>query len=244
MESVNRRIPKAQTPKTQTKELMPNPLQAGSNRLLFLLLITDFIFVVMHVVLIRLGFDWFLFSLGADLGLSEIFQYVKEFWIFILLIVVAIGQRKCIYGSWACLFLYLLLDDSLQIHEKLGESLAEHLGLEPFLGLRPQDFGELVVSMSFGGVLLSFVLAAHLFSDPGSKRISRHIFLLVLCIAFFGVVVDMLHIMLPFVPGLTVLEDGGEMVVMSLILWYVFDLEWTRSPSAVTMVETNRLPDA
>ena len=226
MKSMDRRIPR-----TQTKEPMPTPLQAGSNRLLFLLLITDFIFVVMHVVLIRIGFDPFLFSLQADLGLSEIFQYVKEFWIVILLVIAAIGCGKWVFASWACLFLYLLLDDSLQIHENLGVCLADYLSLEPFLGLRAEDFGEIMASMFFGGLLLLLVLAAYVFSDPRSKLASRRILYLVLCIAFFGIIVDMVHSAFPTIPGLAVLEDGGEMIVMSLILWYVFDLEWIRSPS-------------
>ena len=163
------------------------------------------VFVVMHIVIPRLGCDPFLFSLQADLGLSETFQYVKEVWIVILLVMVAIGQRKWVYGSWACLFLYLLLDDSLQIHENLGVCLAEHFTLEPLLGLRARDFGEIAVS------------------------------------AFFGIFVDMLHVALPDVPGLAVLEDGGEMVVMSLIVWYVFNLEWARSPSEVGGEENDQV---
>ena len=47
-----------------------------------------------------------------------------------------------------------------------------------------------------------------------------------MAVAFFGVVVDMLHAAMPWgrcVWGLV--EDGGEMLMMSIIVWYVFDLE-------------------
>lgn len=226
---------------SQHEALMLNLFRTPSNRLLFLLLITDMVFVVMHIVLLRLGCDPFLFSLQADLGLSEIFQYAKEFWIVILLVMVAIGQRKWVYGSWACLFLYLLLDDSLQIHENLGVCLAEHFTLEPLLGLRARDFGEIAVSAFFGGILFSLIIAAYFFSDARARLVSRHLFFLVLCMVFFGIFVDMLHVALPDVPGLAVLEDGGEMVVMSLIVWYMFNLEWARSPSEVGGEENDQV---
>ena len=50
--------------------------------------------------------------------------------------------------------------------------------------------------------------------------------LLILALVFFGVGVDMAHIAIKlgrkvnFIFG--VVEDGGEMLVASLILWYVF----------------------
>ena len=92
--------------------------------------------------------------------------------------------------------------------------------------MRAQDFGELSVSMIFGFLLFSFIGAAYLYSDPIAKQISKHLFILVMSVAFFGVFVDMLHIAIPWgkaMWGLT--EDGGEMVIMSIIVWYVFYLK-------------------
>ncbi len=48
---------------------------------------------------------------------------------------------------------------------------------------------------------------------------------MVLALVLFGVVVDMLGIMVktyPWQPMLDIVEDGGEMLVMSVIFWFVF----------------------
>lgn len=46
-------------------------------------------------------------------------------------------------------------------------------------------------------------------------------------LALFGVAVDTLHRIIPWEIPWTLIEDGAEMIVMSIIVWYVFDLELT-----------------
>jgi hypothetical protein len=57
------------------------------------------------------------------------------------------------------------------------------------------------------------------------RRASVVLFILLLLFAFFAVVTDLLHVLLPF-PTLArvfdAIEDGGEMVVMSLIVWFAY----------------------
>ena len=200
-------------------------LEKESTKFLFLLLIADFSFILIHVLYMNGLMPNSLFSIEKDFGYAEVYQYIKEFWIVALLFSIAIKRSQIIYFAWSLLFMYLLFDDSLQIHEILGNDLANYFGFQPMFRLRAQDFGELGVSMFFGFLLFTFIGTSYLFSDSLAKQISKCLFILVMSVAFFGVVVDMIHIAIPWGKGIWgLIEDGGEMLVVSIIVWYVFDL--------------------
>jgi len=67
------------------------------------------------------------------------------------------------------------------------------------------------------------------------RKVSQDIIILILVLVFFGVVIDMADIAIRLGKGvgfaLGVIEDGGEMIAVSLILWYVF-LRTVRDDSA------------
>ncbi len=203
-------------------------LEKSSNKLLILLLLTDLVFVFIHVIYRMHLITNPLFSIEIDLGYAEIYQYIKEYWIILLLCLRAINKSHIIYFAWSTMFMYLFLDDSLRIHESLGEYLIHYFGFQPGFNLRAQDFGELSVSILFGLLIFLFIGGAYLFSDRTAKQISKHLFILIMSLAFFGVIVDMLHIAFSWgkwgkaIWGL--IEDGGEMLVMSTIVSYVFNL--------------------
>jgi len=203
-------------------------LDKSSNKLLILLLSADFIFIVVHILYMNEFMSNSLYSIDRDLGYAEVYQYIKEFWIVLLLLFAAVKRKHAIYLAWAALFLYFLLDDSFRVHERFGGSLAYNFNLQPMLNLRAQDIGELIASLFFGVLLLVFVWATYIFSDDVSKKISRQLFILVMFVVFFGVLVDMFHIALPWGKSLLgLIEDGGEMLVMSIIVWFVFKLDHT-----------------
>jgi hypothetical protein len=201
-------------------------LEKKSTKFLFLLLIVDLVFILVHGVYKMNLVSNPLFSIERDFGYAEVYQYIKEFWIVVLLFIVAIKRSRIIYFAWSSLFIYLLLDDSLQIHENFGGYLVNYFDFQPMFHLRAQDFGELSVSMLFGFLLFTFIGTSYLFSDTISKQISKYLFILVVSLAFFGVLVDMLHIAIPWGKSIWgLIEDGGEMLIMSIIVWYVFDLK-------------------
>ena len=216
----------------------PNGDRAAAN-FLKLLLAGDACFVLLHGLNYRT--DYVAnprLSIDLDGGYPELYQYVKEAWVVIMLVTLAVRTRVVGYLGWAVLFCYALCDDCLSLHERYGLRLAESLGFESRLGLRPEDFGELAVTAAAGGVALVVVAAAYLFGGPGFRRVSRHLAGLVAALAFFGVVVDMVHVVFMhnrvanFV--LATLEDGGEMVVMSLVAGYLFRLELTGGAGSPT----------
>ena len=200
------------------------------NRLLLLLLLTDLIFILVHFLYridavydINIISNNPLFSIEKDWGYPELFQYIKEYWIIILLVILSFVNKHIIYFSWTLLFIYLLLDDSLQFHENIGDYLVNTFNIQPMFNLRAQDLGELLVSAFFATFLFSFIAISAFFSSTKERILSLHLSILVFLLAVFGVIVDMLHQAVPCCTSMwALMEDGGEMVIMSFILWYIF----------------------
>jgi len=200
-------------------------LRDKSYKLLLLLLSIDTIFIILHII--HTYTDYLgnsNFSIQEDRGYAEIFQYIKECSIGLLLLYLAIKRRNLLYLSWSALFGYVLLDDFLKIHERAGVRASVYFNFSPMLGLRPRDFGELVVFAFFFLLFFLAIGVTYSLSDSDDKRTCRHLFLLFLTLVFFGGAVDMIQQMVrPSVwfPIFGILEDGGEMLVMSVIVWFV-----------------------
>ena len=226
-------------------KLFSFPVKQGTLFLL-LLLSADLIFCIFHVFhKISPFFSDKLFSLGTDRGYSEIFQYVKTYWIAILFGVLWWRTRQGIYLVWMLLFVYLLCDDALQTHELGGEAIAQRWAYAGAFGLRAADFGELMISGAAGLTFFALMLMLYAKSTRDAKNASLMLTLLFGLIVFFGVFVDMLHMMAGggrleaesgvvqaggsvlglYVKGfLGLVEDGGEMLAMSLVCCYTFNL--------------------
>jgi len=200
-----------------------------STTLLILLLCTDCLLIVLHVLHISTGyFADPNYSIFRERGFGEVFQYVKEHWIGLLFLYLAITRRSPLYFSWALLFGYLLIDDSFTVHERLGTEISRYFNFSPALRIRPQAFGELAVSAFFGLFFFALIGVSYHFSDTSVRRTCRPLFLLLLALVFFGVGMDTIHSMARSpVWGhiLGIIEDGGEMLVMSVTVWFVFLLQ-------------------
>jgi hypothetical protein len=206
-------------------------LKANAGEFLGLLIAGDLLLIGLHLLYIYsryfsdIGFSSSAFSVTRDGGLGETYQYLKMFWIVLLLTGVSVRTGRLSYVSWALLFLYLLLDDSLQLHERLGSMVASRMGYAPAFHLRAQDFGELTVVGSVG-LFFACVLALTWWrGDQEFRRVSRGLALLFGVVVLFGVGVDMLHSMADspaLTAALALLEDGGEMVAMSFVCWYAY----------------------
>ena len=210
--------------------------------LLLALVSADIAFVLGHYLMTIGVLDDGLFSLERDRGYPEFFQYAKALSIVILLLLVSARSKVIGFGVWALLFLYLLLDDALQMHEVYGGYIAAYLNFAPAIGLRAQDFGEVAVSAIAGASFLALLAIFYVTGSRAFRKSSRHLLLLLMALAFFGVFIDLLHVAVDMGWRITwllgVVEDGGEMVVMSLMAWYVFLLNTRdgdiRSPVNIT----------
>jgi hypothetical protein len=215
-----------------------------SIRLFYLLVATDLVFIILHIIHSYSGIlSNPRFSLELDRGYGELFQYLKEYWILLLFGFLAVQKRSPLYLAWSLLFSYRLLDDSLSIHENLGRAISNKFAFSPALNLRAKDFGELVVSASVGLFFLILISIAYRFGDRTSRKTSKHLIVMLFGLALFGIVVDMIHIAVQapsLDPLFNVVEDGGEMVVMSLIASFVFLLP-ERSSESVDLLQEQHL---
>lgn len=179
---------------------------------------------------------WSLFStspvfiqVSTDRSYPEFYQYTKEFWIVYLLFAIYIKTREVGYLGWASLFFYMLLDDSIEIHERLGEVFAKHFDFNRLSGLRPQDFGELITTALFASVLFTIIGIFYRYGSNTFKKVSIEILTLVIMIVFFGIFIDMVHITIQLGKAvdflLSIIEDGGEMIAMSITVSYFFNLK-------------------
>jgi hypothetical protein len=206
-----------------------------ANYLLIILLALDLVFVIIHYVnALTPLLNSEMFSIGIDNGYAEIFQYLKFSLIIFLFGCLIKRTGTSNYLAWILVFLYLLIDDSIRIHDRFGSYIAWKLTFEPPFGLRLMDVGELIVSVMAGSVLIAILSLAYKKGTILFRKISENIFTLLVIMAFFGVGMDMLHmIIIDKIPEtyyravnslLGLVEDGGEMVSVSFILFYCYYL--------------------
>lgn len=200
------------------------------------LLFIDLIFVILHIFnKLHLFGDRFnlpvsfhafesrIFSLTEDRGLAESFMYLKELTIVLLLIMLIYQNRVFLFGGLIFLFGYFLFDDMLSIHETVGYNLSEMFSFPSILGLRPEDLGELLVTAIAGAIIGSTLLIGYIIAKKEQRRIFRIYGYLIAGFLVFAVGVDMID---PSIDSLamrgvvSMIEDTGEMFVMSLMVVY------------------------
>jgi hypothetical protein len=199
------------------------------HRLLILLIVGDLLFLLLHLIhtYTHLLPDN-LFSLLQDRGYAEFYQYMKELWILLLFLVLGIRKRNILFLILSLLFLYFLLDDSFELHERVGAFLAYNLNFQPRFGLRDVDFGELAVFLFFGAQFLLLMGVAYLHVDAFSRSVLKKLLIMLALLAFFGVLIDMVQITMANPVAYNILgmaDDGGELFVMSVITGFVFRLQ-------------------
>jgi len=193
--------------------------------LLFLLLLGDAAFVVLHYLSQIAPWVRFdnpeLYSLETDRGYAEFYQYMKELWIGVLFLVLAVRWREVGYVAWALLFFFLLADDALELHERVGGQIAAVMEFEPPFGLRRQDVGELAFVAAIGGAMLGLMSAFYVFGSPDFKKTTRFFFAGICALVSVGVGVDLIHSAVDFEWRLNLLlltfEDGGELAIISTL---------------------------
>lgn len=212
--------------------------EGGSSLLLLLLLSTDYLFMILHVMNRITPFNTpLLFRVDIDGSYSEFYQYIKFFWLIILFAYLLLSTQYKGYVSWLLIFVYFLLDDALQIHERLGLVVGQSIDLNLPFALRVRDVGELVVFGLFG-MLLMIILGWAYFRGPQIfRKVSNDLLILLGAFVSFAVIFDLLLAAVDLGQTtnaiIALLEDGGEMLVTSLFLWYVFLLcLWKGKPTA------------
>lgn len=174
--------------------------------------------------------------IDRDWSLSEVFNYLK--WIALIGALLALfsRQKSPIFLAISLVCVVALLDDSLQLHEGFGGPLIDALAFGWNL---PHGTGEMVFMAATGMLIAGPLIYSW---RRASHKVREQIAPL---LALFGGAIfcaggiDFLHSQAAAVTPnsmkagiLGILEDGGEMVFLSLMVSYVFGLLARGKPAA------------
>lgn len=205
-------------------------LLATTRTLLIMLVAADLAFIVLHVIYVETGLlRGRPFSLEADNGVPEAYQYVKQFWVALCMLGLFRRTREVSYIGVAVVFTFLLMDDAFQFHEHFGKWLAAQYSLPVAFGLRPDDIGELLFAAFVGAVTALLIGLGYWRGSPDARIVTRDVSVLILLLAGLGVGVDVIHVVSYYkapllAQFLLILEDGGEMLVVSATAAYTFNV--------------------
>ena len=157
-------------------------------------------------------------------------------WLAAVMLIGLAARREEGRGLACCavLFALILVDDFFELHERIGGALVPLLDIQPRFGLRAQDFGELAVMAVLGVAAVILLWNAFAATRGALRRWVGVMMGLVVLLAGFGAVVDLVHSLAVHAmdadhaarslwsrglsAGLSLMEDGGELVVGSLIV--------------------------
>ncbi|WP_235299272.1 hypothetical protein [Portibacter marinus] len=210
-----------------------NNLQNGVKILLLALLLTDVAFLILHVFAafyMRHTDDFDFYLMTRDRSYAEVFQYIKEFKIALFLFMMSLNTKQVLFAILGLLFVYLLADDMMGLHEGAGVYFKETF-LSPEAGKLPMVVIQVVFSFL---VFIIFAILIWFFIKSGVdseyELFSKKLMLLVVFLAIFGVGIDFLHSLYNLTDIdseyvnqiLALIEDWGEMLVMTGIVGYVY----------------------
>ncbi len=174
-----------------------------------------------------------IFSMSEEAKLPDLYQYLKQLAIVLLLVYVARNKNR-IFIIWAAIFGYLLIDDVVQIHETIGHVLGK---IMPQIGIGiidPSEVAQEGFLILLALVLFGVSLLVIWRSQGEARQISIYLMALLALAAFFGVGVDIIQSFVMDIFGISgivkIVEDGGEMLIISIILWYVYRLTFETVP--------------
>jgi hypothetical protein len=189
-------------------------------------------------------------KITRDGALPEEFNYFK--WAVIAISLGWLSLRDHWFAPlcWAAVFVMILADDSLQLHERAGAALSSWSGLPSSTYFYADDLGEVLAFSVMG--LAAFGVAALLFLRSGAagRALSLRYIVLIVVLAGFGVGVDAVHQLVSrMTEGMSVatllsqffgmIEEGGEMIVASFAVAMTLTMGHLRQGNAAldTQVE-------
>lgn len=207
----------------------------------------DLLFLALHILHLQTALlpsdRW---SITRDHGYAEMFQYLKYVAVCLMLWQLFLQTRLRVVLGWTAVFAFLLLDDVGRMHERFGLAFAAWTHVPAIGSLRARDIGELVFALLAGLIVLPLVIFGWVRGAQSAPAISTDLALLLFLLAGCGVGADFVHRMLA-VTSMEVLagliEDGGEMFVLSLTCAYI--TQWMSAqvrfrPARLLRLDTGR----
>lgn len=133
----------------------------------------------------------------------------------VFLLIAYLRRGQILYLAWALLFGFVLIDDKFQYHETYGTWLARDLDLVSRGGLMAVEQGELLAWALAGLALVPLCLRALMVSHGRTRGHGVLFFGILAALAFCAIGLDVVHSVLDW-RSLTLLEDGGEMLILAM----------------------------
>ena len=169
-----------------------------------------------------------MWTIEEDRGYPEIYQYIKILLTVVLFCLIYFRRQNIAYLTWLPILLFVLFDDALQLHETFGTFLLTNFELPTVLGVSGVLYAEALLWLAVGLPLVGVVAYGYL-RNPSTRTLSRRMASIFLGLALFAGVLDGLHTFVErsgytsgYARGVTAtIEDGGEMLVLSVMVTYV-----------------------
>ena len=216
----------------QARPLRHQATPSSATLLLVALLGVDGLLILGHVGFFAFGLDDGKLLLSYARGYGELFMYAKFAALATAAAALALWRREFGWLWWAFLFAFLCFDDAYEAHEQvgrqLGDWLAVQMGMDPrghLLSFRWRDLGEALYLGGAALLILGPLVAAYRRGGPVFRKASRRLAVMLLLLIICGIGFDLLHrnsLLQEFravVHMIALMEDGGELVVVSLMAW-------------------------
>ncbi|WJL94747.1 hypothetical protein QSU92_12310 [Microbacterium sp. ET2] len=188
----------------------------------------DLLLGLTHVVIMTFFDAPNVWRIDMDWSFAEAYQYMKYFWVAALLVWYARATRGWAILAWVPLIVFFLLDDAMLLHEQAGLWFAAQPWAFDVGPLSAQTVGELGFVAVIGAVLVIPIVGLYAMSRARMRWIFRLLAAIVVAFLLFAVVVDAGHSLVQNIRILDrsfgFIEDGGEMILLSLLVLVVFRL--------------------
>lgn len=168
------------------------------------------------------------FQLARERSVPEYLSYAKWAFSALALAWCCAKTRQIHFGALALIFAIVAADDALMFHETYGWVVAEKLNIPFAFAMDPKEIGESIVFCLLGALALLLLAVAFVTGDSAGKVLVCAILLTILGLGVTGVLFDAFHHMSAevgtprfrrlLVLFFTVIEDGGETILGSVIL--------------------------
>lgn len=160
----------------------------------------------------------------------EVWGHIQMVAASVILLVLSVSHRIFVFFAWALLLIVIVVDDLFQVHEKVGEYFVEVLNLQSALGLRAEDFGELLTWASLGLLVLLPLAVGHWRAGAWARRQSWSFVAILALLAVFAIGLHLLaivvqgHVSEQVLQVVALGETAGEIIPMSLFLAFTIKL--------------------
>lgn len=193
------------------------------------------------------------FNSDADQSIAELVGYGQSLVAHGTLLYLGVKLRQ----AWTHIvlgqtMLLVFIDDYLRLHETMRETFIDILGIEPMIGLRAEDIGELFAWATLGIPVLILLAMSWRHSNERARTQAKVLIAGLAILVFFAVVVDMTAVFVGefgIAEGafgwqgrvfymLTLIESGGEIagqsIVMLTALYFLFEMLKENEESALS----------